>query len=80
MQISEALNLKNPELYRQLKRLQHNGMVEHSKTNPTEFLAIPFDRLLDKLIRTQLKEAQRMELEKDALLNQWYDTVRQQAK
>jgi sugar-specific transcriptional regulator TrmB len=76
--ISEAMNLKKPELYRQLKRLQHKGMVETNNAKPTQYSAIPFDRLLDQLIRTQLKEAQWMELEKDALLNQWYDIVRKQ--
>jgi sugar-specific transcriptional regulator TrmB len=75
--IAQALNLQKRGLYHSLRKLKRKGLVIGSGDRPAMYSVISFDRLLDILIKTQLKEAQRIELEKETLLNQWNTAMRQ---
>lgn len=73
--IAGALKIYKRKLYRDLKKLQQKGMINVSQEYPAQFSAIPFDKILDFLIKTHMKEAQRIEQEKEEILNQWHTTI-----
>jgi len=73
--IAEAMKIYRQKLYRSLRKLQQKGMVNSSHDRPAQFSAVSFDKILDLLIKTHLKEAQRIEQEKEEILNQWHTTM-----
>jgi len=77
--IAEALKIYKRKLYRGLKKLQQKGLVNASQEHPAQFSAVAFDKILDRLIKTNLKEAQRIEQEKQEILNQWHSIINKQA-
>jgi sugar-specific transcriptional regulator TrmB len=70
--IAEALRIYKRKLYRGLRKLQQKGRVNVSQEHPAQFSAVSFDKILDLLIKTHLKEARRIELEKQEILSQWH--------
>jgi sugar-specific transcriptional regulator TrmB len=77
--IAEALKIYKQKLYRGLKKLQQKGLVNASQEHPAQFSAVSFDKILDLLIKTNLKEAQRIEQEKQEILNQWHSIINKQS-
>jgi sugar-specific transcriptional regulator TrmB len=77
--IAEALKIYKRKLYRGLRKLQQKGMVNASQEYPAQFSAVPFDKILELLIKTHLKEAQRIEQEKQEILNQWHSIINKQS-
>ncbi len=73
--IAEVLKIYKRKLYRELRKLQNKGMVSASQEHPAQFSAVSFDKILDLLIKTHLKEAQRIEQDKEEILIQWHATV-----
>jgi sugar-specific transcriptional regulator TrmB len=73
--IMVALKFCHPQLYRSLKNLGEKGIVSTTLEQPVKFSAIPFDKLLDMLIKTHLKEAQDMEQNREEILSDWYSMI-----
>jgi len=73
--IAEALRIYKQKLYRGLKKLQKKGLVSANQEHPAQFSAVAFDEILELLIKIHLKEAQRIEQEKDEILNQWRSII-----
>jgi sugar-specific transcriptional regulator TrmB len=73
--IAEALRIYRRKLYRGLRKLRQKGLVNASQERPAQFSAVSFDKILDLLIKTHLKEAKRIEQEKQEILSQWYSIM-----
>ena len=76
--VAEALKICKRKLYRDLKKLQQKGIINVNQEHPAEYSAIPFDKILDLLIKTHMKEAQRIEQEKEEILSQWHAAINKQ--
>jgi sugar-specific transcriptional regulator TrmB len=70
-EIAPALKLHTRRLYRILKRLQSKGIVEISKEYADSFSAVPFEKVLDLLIKANLEEAKSLIKNEKDLLSSW---------
>jgi sugar-specific transcriptional regulator TrmB len=70
-EISRALKVQRPQLYRSLKTLQKKAIVSATLERPAKFSAVSFERAVDLFIRTKLEEAQKIQNEKSELLSSW---------
>ena len=68
--IGKALNLHKQRLYRSLRKMQNKGVIETSE-HPAIFLAMPFEKVLDLVIKANIEEAKRMMQNKEDLLSSW---------
>ena len=62
--ISTRLKIERVQTYRILKNLQEKGVIEATLEMPTRFVAIPFNTLLDSLVKTKMAEATTLEAKK----------------
>ena len=67
--IADTLRTYKRQVYRSLRNLQDKGIVNASTERPARFSAISFEKVLDALIKANLDEAQRIEQEKEKILN-----------
>jgi sugar-specific transcriptional regulator TrmB/pimeloyl-ACP methyl ester carboxylesterase len=70
-EISKRTKIARSLVYRILKSLQTKGLVEPTLESPTRFVAVPFDKALDLIIKTKKQEALKVEKEKQNLLEDW---------
>jgi sugar-specific transcriptional regulator TrmB len=70
-EITVALNLHENKVYGSLKDLESIEIVKASIEYPLEFIALPFEELLDLFIEVKKEQAKTMEETKDELLFQW---------
>jgi pimeloyl-ACP methyl ester carboxylesterase/sugar-specific transcriptional regulator TrmB len=70
-EISKQTKIARSLVYRILKNLQTKGLVEPTLESPTRFVAVPFDKALDLIIKTKKQEALKVEREKQDLLADW---------
>jgi sugar-specific transcriptional regulator TrmB len=56
--ISEALRIFKPQLYRTLKNLQNKNLVNASPEYPARFSAVLFERVLDLRIKAKMDQQQ----------------------
>ncbi len=75
-EIAEALKTQRRQVYRSLKTLQAKGIVKASTEHPTQFSAIPFENVLDALIKANVEEAKQLEQEKMKILTRWQTMIR----
>jgi sugar-specific transcriptional regulator TrmB len=59
------------QLYPCLKSLQKKGVVNATCKRPARFSALPFEKVLDLLIKANIEEAERMIHDKEKLLSNW---------
>jgi sugar-specific transcriptional regulator TrmB len=69
--ISSSLKMNKAQSYRILKDLETRGMVEQTLETPSRFTAIPFEKLLDIIIRGKRDQVDLLEDKKDNLLAYW---------
>ena len=69
--ISSSLNMNKAQSYRILKDLETRGIVEQTLETPSRFTAIPFEKLLDVIIRGKMDEVDSLEDKKVDLLAYW---------
>ena len=67
--ITRALKINKPQLYRSLKKLQSRGIVTATLEHPSRFSSVPFEKILDLFIKAKMDEAQEIEQDKDEILN-----------
>jgi sugar-specific transcriptional regulator TrmB len=75
--IAGALKTNRMQVYRSLKNLEVKGIVQASKDRPVEFSALSFEEVLDALIKANVEEAKRLEMEKERILSRWQIMMRQ---
>jgi sugar-specific transcriptional regulator TrmB len=76
--IATALKMYKCKVYRSLKSLQHKEMVNAILERPVLFFAMPFDKVLDLLVKTHLEEVRYIELNKEDILSQWEALVKKE--
>jgi len=70
-EIAKQTKTDRSVVYRVLKNLQAKGLVEPTLESPTRFVAIPFEKALDLIIKTRQEEALLVERAKKDLLEDW---------
>jgi sugar-specific transcriptional regulator TrmB len=70
-EISEAISLHRTETYRILRDLEKMGLVSSVFGKPLKFVATPFEKTLDLLIKTKKLRLQLLERKKKDLVNLW---------
>ena len=70
-EIAKQTKIARSLVYRILKSLQTKGLVEPTLESPTRFVAVPFEKALDLIIKTRQEEALRIERAKKDLLEDW---------
>lgn len=70
-EISKALKVQKPQLYRSLKNLQSKAIVSATLERPARFSAVSFEKVLDLFIRAKMEEAQAIQHEKSKLVSSW---------
>jgi sugar-specific transcriptional regulator TrmB len=73
--IATALEMYKRKVYRSLKSLQSKEIVNTTLERPAQFSAIPFDKVLNLLIKAHLKEAQYIEQNKEEILSHWNSMI-----
>lgn len=73
--ISKAINLYKQLLYRSLKKMQSKGIIEASGY-PARFSAVPFEKVIELAIKSNIEEAERMTQNKEELLFTWRSIIK----
>jgi len=73
--ISSSLHMHKAQVYRILKDLEKRGIVEQTLESPSRFTALPFERLLEVIVRGKREEANSLDDMKDDLLVYWRSMV-----
>jgi sugar-specific transcriptional regulator TrmB len=55
--IARGLGAYRAEVYHALKGLQSSGMVEKTLESPVQFVAVPFDKIIELHIKAKRREA-----------------------
>ena len=71
-EISEVISLHRTETYRILRDLEKPGLVSSVFEKPLKFVATPFDRALDILIKSKKLRLEILEKKKKDLVNLWF--------
>ena len=71
IEIRKATKLTKQQLYPSLKRLQSKGIVSSTIEHPARFSAMPFQRVLDFLIKAKIEETKRLQQSKAEILSNW---------
>jgi sugar-specific transcriptional regulator TrmB len=75
LDISNELKIYKRKVYRILKKLQKNKIIEAKTTVPTQFQAIALDNFLDLLIENYWSEANFLEEKKPKILADWKSII-----
>jgi len=70
-EIAKQTRVARSLVYRILKSLQAKGLVEPTLESPKRFVAVPFEKALDLIIKTRQEEALLVERAKKDLLEDW---------
>ena len=70
-EIAKQTRIARSLVYRILKSLQAKGLVESTLESPIRFVAVPFEKALDLIIKSRQEEALRIERAKKDLLEDW---------
>jgi sugar-specific transcriptional regulator TrmB/pimeloyl-ACP methyl ester carboxylesterase len=70
-EIAKQTKIARSLVYRILKSLQSKGLVEPTLEVPKRFVAVPFEKALDLIIKTRQEEALLVERAKEDLLEDW---------
>jgi sugar-specific transcriptional regulator TrmB len=73
--ITKALNLHMRQICNSLKKMQSRGFVEANHKYQTPFVAVPFEKVLDLLIKDNIEQAKYVMKSKKELLSSWRSIV-----
>ena len=74
--VASALSLFERKVRRSLRDLRTQKMVRASVENPLEFIAIPFEEIIDLFIEIKKEKAKAMLESKEELLSTWRSIVK----
>jgi len=69
--ISRSLSMQKAQVYRVLKNLERRDMVNLTLEKPIRYTAVPFEKLIELLIKTKRDNINFLEDNKNTLLTQW---------
>ena len=67
--ISDSLTLNKRQIYRSLESLQSKGIAMGNSEFPSEFSALPFERVVDLLLEEKKEQAKYLEANKAQLIS-----------
>jgi sugar-specific transcriptional regulator TrmB len=70
-EIASALNLHERKTHRSLKDLQDMTIVKASIQHPLEFMAIPFEGVIELFIEVKKEQAKAIQESREELLSSW---------
>ena len=70
-EIASALNLSEKKTHMSLKDLQSLSIVKASIEYPLEFVAMPFEKVIDLFIEVKKEQAIALQASKEELLSTW---------
>ena len=73
--LSKALKLTDKKLYSILKNLQNKGLVTVTVEQSELFLALPFEIVLDQLIKSHIQRASAITENKEQFLARWQSSI-----
>ena len=73
-ELAEALDMTAEQVYLCLRNLQSKGIV-NVELEPAWFLALPFDKVLDLLVKSIKQEAQDTKENRDRILSKWQSCI-----
>jgi sugar-specific transcriptional regulator TrmB len=76
-EITEALKTNRTQVYRSIKNLKAKGILQASNNRPAEFSALSFEKVLNALIKANMEEAKKLELEKERILSRWQVMIKE---
>jgi sugar-specific transcriptional regulator TrmB len=66
-----ALDMPKPFLYQCLSKLESKGVVNATPERPSWFSVVPFEKVLELLIKSKMEEAQSAQRDKEKALSDW---------
>jgi len=79
-EITNQTKIARSLVYRILKSLQTKGLVEPTLESPTRFVAIPFEKAINLIIKTKQEEALQIERARNDLLDDWKNISKNKPK
>jgi len=70
-QICDALNIKKQIIYPSLKNLRNNRIIAVSSKRPLTFSALPFEEVLDMLIKKKFEQSEEILEKKEQVVRSW---------
>ena len=70
-EIASSLKIHKGQVYRILKNLQNKGIVESTLEFPSRFTAMPFEKVIDIIIKAKQEESIFLENKKKDILTYW---------
>jgi sugar-specific transcriptional regulator TrmB len=70
-EVAKHVKKDKGQVYRTLKSLQSKGLVESTLEAPVRFAPVPFESVVESVIKTKREEALRIENAKQELLDYW---------
>jgi sugar-specific transcriptional regulator TrmB len=77
-EIALALDLPENKVDRSLKELQSISIVKASIEYPLEFVALPFEDVIDLFIEVKKEQAKTMQDSREELLSSWKETIKKE--
>ena len=74
--IVENIRISKQQIYRSLKHLQNKGIIIVDIENQNAFSALPFEKALELLIKTEKAKTQILQETKKDLLSDWKTSAR----
>lgn len=76
--LSEVFRFANSKLDLILKNLQNKGLVTATVEHSEVFLAIPFESVLDQLVKSNIQQASAIKENKEELLSRWRSSIQKE--
>ena len=78
--IASLLNLHERKVHRSIKDLQSISIIKASVQYPLEFMAMPFEEMIDLFIEVKKEQAKAMQESKEELLSSWRSIINRRQK
>jgi sugar-specific transcriptional regulator TrmB len=72
-EIVQNLKINQKQILQSLKKLQNKDIISQDKENKTKFVALPFEKTLKLLIKTQKEQTKTLQ---DNLLQKWNTLIK----
>ena len=75
--LSNALEIPEEQLCECLRDLESKEIISASSKNLLLFSALPFEKVVDLLVKTKLEEARQTQQDKDEALSDWQSLMKE---
>jgi sugar-specific transcriptional regulator TrmB len=71
VEISSSLRIYKRKTYRILNRLKNRGIISSAPTFPEQYYAVPFDKVLDRILQELFQQVETLSKEKKDIIANW---------